>query len=170
MTTTGHQFTMQAQSSPTPQYLAGDKAAIILQALSFLRLDLDERPLMDSPQAVKHYLILMAGLHKDPHVEQFGVLFLDSQHRIIDLEYMFSGTLTQTSVYPREIVRRALHHNAAAVVLTHNHPSGSTQPSRADEALTQTLKSALALVDVRVLDHFITAGDQIRSMAEMGLV
>jgi hypothetical protein len=83
------------------------------------------------------------------------VLFLDTQNRLLALEELFRGTLTQTSVYPREVVLRALHHQAAAVVLAHNHPSGSVQPSRADEALTQTLKAALALVDVRVLDHMI---------------
>ena len=104
-----------------------------------------------------------------PH-EIFAVLFLDSQNRLIALEEMFRGTLTQTSVYPREVVLRALHHHAAAVVLTHNHPSGTVQPSRADEALTQTLKAALALVDVRVLDHVIVAPGQALSMAERGLI
>ena len=96
------------------------------------------------------------------------MVFLDSQHRLLALEEMFRGTLTQTSVYPREVVLRALHHNAAAVVLAHNHPSGSVQPSRADEALTQTLKSALALVDVRVLDHIIVAPGQALSLTETG--
>ena len=86
------------------------------------------------------------------------------------MEELFRGTLTQTSVYPREVVLRALHHQAAAVVLAHNHPSGTVEPSRADEALTQTLKAALALVDVRVLDHFIIAGDEAVSMAELGLL
>jgi len=98
------------------------------------------------------------------------VLFLDSQHRLIALEEMFRGTLTQTSVYPREVVIRALALNAASVVLAHNHPSGSTKPSRADELLTQTLKAALALVDVRVLDHFIVTSTQAVSMAELGLL
>ena len=100
----------------------------------------------------------------------FAALFLDAQHRLLALEELFRGTLTQTSVYPREVVLRALHHHAAAVVLAHNHPSGSVQPSRADEALTQTLKAALALVDVRVLDHVIVAPGQALSMAEKGLV
>jgi DNA repair protein RadC len=100
----------------------------------------------------------------------FAVLFLDSQNRLIALEELFRGTLSQTSVYPREVVLRALHHHAAAVVLAHNHPSGAAQPSRADEALTQSLKAALALVDVRVLDHFIVTRDQAASMAEMGLM
>jgi DNA repair protein RadC len=97
-------------------------------------------------------------------------MFLDNQNRLIALEELFRGTLTQTSVYPREVVLRALHHHCAAVVLAHNHPSGAAQPSRADETLTATLKAALALVDVRVLDHFIVTREQAASMAEMGLV
>ncbi|WP_287924238.1 DNA repair protein RadC, partial [Diaphorobacter sp.] len=121
----------------------------------------------DSPQAVQHYLQLhLAGRTH----EVFAVLFLDSGNRLIAMEELFRGTLTQTSVYPREVVLRALHHHAAAVVLAHNHPSGSVQPSRADEALTQTLKAALALVDVRVLDHVIVAPGAALSMAEQGLV
>jgi DNA repair protein RadC len=119
-----------------------------------------------APDAVKDYLRLQLG--GEP-VEHFGVLFLDSQHRAIAFERMFSGTLTQTSVYPREIARLALRHHAAAVILTHNHPSGSVQPSRADEALTASVKGALSLVDVRVLDHIIVAPGQALSMAEMGL-
>jgi len=128
---------------------------------------LREKALFDSPQAVAEYLQLHLG-HR-PH-EVFAVLFLDSQHRLIAMEDLFRGTLSQTSVYPREVVLRALHHHAAAVVLAHNHPSGTSEPSRADEHLTQTLKSALALVDVRVLDHMIVTAQQCRSMAEMGLV
>ena len=95
-------------------------------------------------------------------------MFLDSQNRLLALEELFRGTLTQTSVYPREVVLRALHHHAAAVVLAHNHPSGEARPSRADESLTQSLKASLALVDVRVLDHFIVTRDAGASMAEMG--
>jgi DNA repair protein RadC len=97
-------------------------------------------------------------------------LFLDSQNRLIQAEEMFRGTLTQTSVYPREIVKRCMQLNAANVVLSHNHPSGLTQPSRADEALTQALKASLALVDVRVLDHIIVGDTNTASMATMGLV
>jgi DNA repair protein RadC len=102
--------------------------------------------------------------------EHFGVLYLDNQNRLIAFEYHFTGTLTQASVYPREIVRAALAHHAAAVVLCHNHPSGAVIPSRADEALTQTLKAALSLVDVRVLDHVIVAPGASFSMAERGLI
>ena len=128
---------------------------------------LRERAVFDAPDTVKHYLQLHIGAK--PH-EVFAVLFLDAQHRLIALEEMFRGTLTQTSVYPREVVLRALHLHAAAVVLAHNHPSGTVQPSRADEALTQTLKAALALVDVRVLDHVIVAQGDAFSMAESGLI
>lgn len=128
---------------------------------------LKERAAFDSPQAVKHYLQLHLGAKKH---EVFAVLFLDAQHRLLALEELFRGTLSQTSVYPREVVLRALHHHAAAVVLAHNHPSGTAEPSRADEALTQALKAALALIDVRVLDHIIIGTGQALSMAERGLV
>ena len=128
---------------------------------------LKERTVFDSPEAVAHYLQLhIAGR---PH-EVFAALFLDAQHRLIAMEELFRGTLSQTSVYPREVVVRALHHHAAAVILAHNHPSGGVEPSRADEALTQTLKAALALVDVRVLDHIVVARGQTLSMAERGLL
>jgi DNA repair protein RadC len=100
----------------------------------------------------------------------FCVLFLDAQHRIIALKQMFRGTVTQTSVYPREVVKEALACNSAAVVLAQNHPSGSVEPSRADEFLTQSLKTALALVDVRVLDHLVVAGAEVCSFAERGLL
>ena len=102
--------------------------------------------------------------------EVFAVLFLDAQNRVIAFKEMFRGTVTQTSVYPREVVKEALALNAAAVILTHNHPSGYAEPSRADELLTATLKSCLALVDVRVLDHLVVGGDQVTSFAERGLL
>jgi DNA repair protein RadC len=126
-----------------------------------------QAPIFDSPQSVRQYLQLQLGAR--PH-EVFAVLYLNSQNRWLGWEELFRGTLTQTSVYPREVVLRALHHQAAAVVLAHNHPSGVAEPSRADEVLTQTLKSALAMVDVRVLDHFIVTRERAASMAEMGLV
>jgi DNA repair protein RadC len=128
---------------------------------------LREREVFATPGAVKEYLQL--HLSQRPH-EVFAVLFLDTQNRLLQLEELFRGTLTQTSVYPREIVRRALELDAASVVLAHNHPSGTVQPSRADEALTQSLKAALALVDVRVLDHVIVAPGDALSMAEKGLL
>jgi len=100
----------------------------------------------------------------------FLALYLDAQHRLIEAEELFRGTLTQTSVYPRELVKGALARNASALAIAHNHPSGEAEPSRADELLTQTLKSALSLVDVRVIDHFVVAGDRVVSFAERGLV
>ena len=132
-----------------------------------LAQQLKERTIFATPDAVKHYLQL--HLAAKPH-EVFAVLFLDVQNRLLAMEELFRGTLTQTSVYPREVVLRALHHQAAAVVLAHNHPSGTVQPSRADEALTQTLKTTLALIDVRVLDHIIVAPGEALSMAERGLL
>lgn len=121
----------------------------------------------ESPRAVREYLQLFLG-HK-PY-ESFAVIFLDVKNRLISAEEMFRGTLTQTSVYPREIVKAALAHNAASVILAHNHPSGAPEPSPADRSLTQALKQALALVDVRVLDHFVVAGTQLFSFAEKGLL
>ncbi len=126
---------------------------------------LRERPAFDSVDAVKQYLQL--HLARRGH-EVFAVLFLDVHQRLLAMEEMFRGTLAQASVYPREVVVRALHHGAAAVVLAHNHPSGLVQPSGADEALTQALRAALALVDVKVLDHMIVGPGQALSMAERG--
>jgi DNA repair protein RadC len=128
---------------------------------------LQEREVFADPQAVKHYLQLHLAAKQH---EVFAVLFLDSQNKLLAMEELFRGSLTQTSVYPREVALRALHHQASAVVLAHNHPSGTVQPSRADEALTQTLKAALALLDVRVLDHIIVGPGQAFSMAEKGLL
>ena len=122
---------------------------------------------MSSPEAVKDHLRLELGALEH---EVFCVLFLDAQHRIIALKQMFRGTVSQTSVYPREVVKEALAVNAAVVILAHNHPSGSVEPSRADEFLTQTLRTALALVDVRVLDHLVVAGADVCSFAERGLM
>ena len=141
--------------------------AVLELARRALAQQLQDKPLFNTPHTVRDYLQLQLGSR--PH-EIFAVLFLDSQHRLIALEELFRGTLTQTSVYPREVVVRALAHQAGSVVLAHNHPSGAAQPSRADEALTQTLKAALALVDVRVLDHFVVTSTQAVSMAELGLL
>jgi DNA repair protein RadC len=129
--------------------------------------DMQSRDALSSPAQVRNYLRLQLG--NLPH-EVFVVLFLDAQNRLIGSERLFTGTLTQTSVYPREVVKRALHHNAAAVILAHNHPSGIAEPSRADEMLTQALKEALALVEVRVLDHFVIAGNAALSFAERGML
>lgn len=141
--------------------------AVLELARRALAAQLRQQTLLDSPEAVRDYLQLQLGGRSH---EIFAVLFLDSQHRLIVLEELFRGTLTQTSVYPREVVVRALALNAASVVLAHNHPSGTAEPSRADEALTQTLKAALGLVDVRVLDHFVVTRTEALSMAQRGLL
>jgi DNA repair protein RadC len=122
---------------------------------------------MLSPQAVKDYLRVEIGVLEH---EVFCVLFFDAQHLIIALKQLFRGTVSQTSVYPREVVKDSLSVNTAALILAHNHPSGSVEPSRADEFLTQTLKTALTVVDVRVLDHLVVAGADVCSFAERGLV
>lgn len=122
---------------------------------------------VSNPQAVRDYLRVLLS---DQGREVFVVVLLDAQHRVIATEELFRGTLTQTSVYPREVVKCALRHNAAAVIFAHNHPSGVAEPSHADELLTRTLKSALALIDVQVLDHFIVAGSMTLSFAERGLL
>ncbi|MDP1595845.1 MAG: DNA repair protein RadC [Methylotenera sp.] len=126
-----------------------------------------QRDIFQSPQQVRDYLVLRLGALTR---EVFLVMFLDAQNRLNATEELFSGTLTQTSVYPREVIKRALHHNAAGVIFAHNHPSGVAQQSSADELLTKQLKQALALVDVRVLDHFIVAGNQTLSFVERGLL
>jgi len=125
------------------------------------------RDVLTSPQSVRDYL--QVSLTGREH-EVFMVLFLDTRHQVITFEEMFRGTLAQTSVYPREVVKRCLTTNAAAVIFAHNHPSGVAEPSQADNMLTQTLRDALALIDVRVLDHFIVAGNGILSFAERGLL
>ena len=120
-----------------------------------------------SPGAVRDFLRLTL-IGRDHEV--FLAVLLDAQNRVVATEELFRGTLTQTSVYPREVVKYALAHNAAAVILAHNHPSGVAEPSHADEVLTQALKQALALVDIKVLDHFIVAGNSALSFAERGLI
>ena len=122
---------------------------------------------LNSPKAVRDFL-RMSLLRQDKEV--FLGIFLDAQNRVLGTEQLSEGTLTQTSVYPREVVKRALHRHAAAVIFAHNHPSGLAEPSRADEVLTQALKQALALVDVKVLDHFIVGGSTTMSFAERGLL
>ena len=147
------------------------KTAQLLAALELARRSLGEqlasRDALSSPRAVGDYLRLtLAG--RDHEV--FVAILLDAQHRVIACEELFRGTLTQTSVYPREVVKCALRHNAAALILAHNHPSGVAEPSQADELLTRSLRSALALVDVQVLDHFVVASDRTMSFAERGLM
>ena len=133
----------------------------------WLAEEITQQKPFSSPATVKQYLHLaFAG----QSYESFVTLFFDAQHRLVEAEELFRGTLTQTAVYPREVVKRALHWNAGAVIFAHNHPSGVAEPSRADEHLTRSLKSALALVDVSVLDHFVIAGSAVTSFAECGLL
>jgi DNA repair protein RadC len=147
------------------------KSAQFIAALELARRSMDERlkerAALSSPSAVRDYLRLTLAAREH---EVFVCIWVDAQHRVIDVQEPFRGTLTQTSVYPREIVKAALAANAAAVIFAHNHPSGVAQPSRSDELLTRSLKEALALVDVRVLDHFVVAGNQALSFAERGLL
>ncbi|TDF29982.1 JAB domain-containing protein [Delftia tsuruhatensis] len=151
--------------------LGPSKCAQLLAVLELARRamaeQLRERPALASPEAVARYLQLHLAARQH---EVFAVLFLDSQHRLIALEEMFRGTLTRTSVYPREVVLRALHHHAGAVILAHNHPSGQVQASAADRAVTQSLQAALGLVDIQVLDHVIVAPGASLSMAGQGML
>ena len=141
--------------------------AVLELARRALKEKISSGAALSSPAAVRDYLRLK--LQALPH-EVFVALFLDAQNRVIEIEELFRGTLTQTSVYPREVVKRALARNAGAVIFAHNHPSGVAEPSHADETLTKALKQALALIDVRVLDHFIVAGAGVVSFAERGLL
>ena len=141
--------------------------AAVEMARRALRQEMAAGVNLGSPQAVRDYLRL--ALQHRP-VEVFVGIFLDAQNRVIAVEELFSGTLTQTSVFPREVVKRALALNAASVIFAHNHPSGVAEPSRADETLTQALKQSLGTVDVRVLDHFIVGDGSTLSFAERGLL
>ena len=141
--------------------------AIFEMSRRALNEQMQTQNVLNSPQQVRDYLVLKLG---GQHKEVFLLLFLDTQHRLIASEEMFTGTLKETSVYPREVVKRALHFNAAAVILAHNHPTGVAQQSSADELITRELGKALALVDVKVLDHFIVAGNQVLSFSERGLL
>lgn len=140
---------------------------VLSAAEQMLRRRIHQADVMSSPAAVRDFLRLRLGLLEH---EVFAVVHLDAQNRVIEYSEIFRGTVSQTSVYPREVVKEALARNSAAVLLVHNHPSGTVQPSRADEALTQTLKAALALVDVRVLDHLVVTATEILSFAERGLL
>jgi DNA repair protein RadC len=149
------------------QYRPAEADEVLLAAQQLLAAQVRGSDVMSSPAVVKDFL--RARLGSLPH-EVFAVVHLDAQNRVLDYVEMFRGTVSQTSVYPREVVRDALLRNSSALLLVHNHPSGLADPSRADEVLTQTLKQAAALIDVRVLDHFIVVGSAVQSMAERGLV
>ncbi len=141
--------------------------AVLEMSRRALKEELQRGDVLNSPRTVRDYLQLLLGGRQQ---EVFLVLFLDTQHRVIASEELFHGTLSQTSVYPREVVKRALAHNAAAVILAHNHPSGVAEPSQSDQLLTDALKQALNLVDVRVLDHFVVGVGNTLSFAEKGLI
>ncbi len=141
--------------------------AIFEMSRRALNEEMQVKDVLSSPTQVRQYLSLALGALSR---EVFMVLFLDAKNCVIADEVLFEGTLMQTSVYPREVIKRVLHHNAAAVIFAHNHPSGNTEPSQADKTLTQTLKEALAMIDVKVLDHFIVAGNQSMSFSERGLM
>ncbi len=140
---------------------------VVEMAKRALKEDMRAGDVMISPGAVRDYLRLALG--QRPY-EVFMAIFLDAQNRLLAADELFRGTLTQTTVYPREVVKAALAHNAAAVVFAHNHPSGIAEPSHADEILTRSLKQALALVEVKALDHFVVGGLQAMSFAERGLL
>ncbi len=161
---------MQAHSETPAQYHVGSPDdAVILKALAILRsrLDRSTNPCFDSPKTVRDYLTLRVAALEH---EVFGALWLDAQNRLIDLGELFRGTISQTAVYPREVAKLALAHNAKAVVLYHNHPSGHPEPSNADLHITRSIKEALALLDVQVLDHFVIGAGDIVSFAERGLI
>ncbi len=149
------------------EYRPADAGEVLQAAQRLLGKQLQGREVLSSPQAVRDFLRVKLGALEH---EVFAVLMLDAQNRLIEYVELFRGTVSQASVYPREVVKESLARNAAALVLVHNHPSGVAEPSRADEHLTQTLKAALALVDVRVLDHLIVAGSDVLSFAERGLL
>jgi DNA repair protein RadC len=153
---------------PYEVQIQSEEDSIITRALDILARRIHKaETYFSSPSAVRDFLRLKMT---ELEFEIFSVIFLDAQHGVIATEEMFRGTLTQTSVYPREVVKRALHHNAAAVIFAHNHPSGVCEPSRADVMLTDALKKALALADVKALDRFIVAGMNCLSFAERGLL
>lgn len=148
---------------PTP-YI---RAPVVEEALAHLSSLVKGSTVVGTPSAVRDFLSVSLA---DRAHEVFTIVFLDAQNRVIDVQEMFRGTLTQTAVYPREVALEALARHACSVVFAHNHPSGSAEPSRADIALTQTLKTALALIDVRVLDHFLITRSSLVSFAERGLL
>ncbi|MCP1623977.1 RadC family protein [Pseudomonas nitroreducens] len=141
--------------------------AVLEMSRRHLAEDMDRGPALESPQAVRDFL--KARLRHEPH-EVFACLFMDNRHRMLDFEVLFHGSIDSASVYPRQIVKRALAHNAAALILAHNHPSGICEPSHSDRLLTRRIIEALALIDVRVLDHFIVGDGDPQSMAELGMV
>ena len=159
-----HSF-CQIQGLGTAKY--SQLQAVLEIARRHLQERMQQRDVLNSPQQTRDYLQLHIGSRTR---EVFACLFLDNRHRVIAYEELFQGTIDGASVHPREVVRRAMAHNAAALILAHNHPSGVAEPSQADRRITQRLRDALALVDVRVLDHIIVGGGEMTSLAELGLL
>lgn len=159
-----------AELAASPE-LGPAKRAELLAVLELSRRALSQQlraaPVFDSPQKVKDFVALRLSALRH---EVFAVMYLDSQHRLIEMQELFQGTLAQTSVYPREVLRQALVLNAGAAILVHNHPSGVAEPSRADERLTESLTAALRVIDVRVLDHLVVGAGAVVSFAERGLL
>jgi len=164
LTASQHQFCKGKGLGPA-------KYAQLQAVLEMARRHLDERlqkgDTLSSPSDTRRYL---ASKLRDHHQEVFACLFLDNRHRIIRFEELFFGTIDGASVYPREVVKRTLHHNAAAIIFAHNHPSGIAEPSQADRHITRQLKHALELIDVRVLDHIIIGDGEHTSLAELGML
>ena len=163
-----HQTACGVQTEDIHPYGVETEDGVIRKALDVLAFRIKKpESFLNKPEDVRDFLrVKLAGLGH----EVFSIVFLDSQHGVITVEELFRGTLSQASVYPREVVKRALHHNAAAVIFAHNHPSGNPEPSHADKNLTVTLKNSMSLIDVKVLDHFIVAGLDCISFAERGLI
>lgn len=159
-------MTLYVQDS-TGSYLPADKDTIVNEALSITDTAVRNGPLLNQPRDVMQFL--MVRMSHLPH-EVFAVVYVDTHHRFLAYEELFRGTIDQAAVYPREIVKAALAHNAASVILAHNHPSGIPEPSNADLILTRRLKDALALIDIRVLDHIVVGSDFCESFAERGLI
>ncbi|WP_297451479.1 DNA repair protein RadC [Ferrovum sp.] len=163
-----HQTACGVQTEDIPPYGVEIEDGVIQKALDVLALRIKKpESFLNKPEDVRDFLrIKLAGLEH----EIFSIVFLNSQRGVITVEELFRGTLSQTTVYPREILKRVMHHNAAAVILAHNHPSGIAEPSHADKYLTETLRKTFSLIDVAVLDHFIVAGTEYVSFAERGLI
>jgi DNA repair protein RadC len=160
-------FSTEFKKGPTGRETPVCDQEVVTAAFSILSRRLERATALESPRAVRDYLTIRFAGHEH---EVFSCIYLDNRHRIIAVEELFRGTVDGASVHPREVVKRALTHNAAAIILTHNHPSGIAEPSQADELITLRLRDALALVDIRVLDHLIVGGARTMSLAERGLI
>lgn len=144
------------------------KKAIVEQAFQILKEEAEKYTF--SVTEPKHALAAIKAMIGGEAIEKFGMIFLTNQHQIIAMETLFEGTIDGASVYPREVIKKVLNHNAAAVILFHNHPSGDCTPSQSDKAITEKIRSCLNVIDVRLLDHFIVGFDAHKSFAELGLI